>query len=66
MLQKYPIKGSVLLSMSDKGYFIHTPKDYYLSSDFYDSVEEIPQNIIDTMDDLYNQYKQRNGGDNNE
>ena len=61
-----PIKGSVLLSMSDKGYFIHTPKDYYLSSDFYDSVEEIPQNVIDTMDDLYNQYKQRNGGDNNE
>ena len=52
--------------MSDKGYFIHTPKDYYLSSDFYDSVEEIPQNVIDTMDDLYNQYKQRNGGDNNE
>ena len=60
------IKGSVLLSMSDKGYFIHTPKDYYLSSDFYDSVEGIPQNVIDTMDDLYNQYKQRNGGDNNE
>lgn len=54
-----PIKGSVLLSSSNKGYFVHTPKDYYLSSDFYDSVEEIPQNIIDTMADLYEQYKRR-------
>lgn len=60
-----PIKKSVLLSMSDKGYFIHTPKDYYLASDFYDSVEEIPQNVIDTMADLYDQHKKRNGGDNN-
>lgn len=61
-----PIKKSVLLSMSDKGYFIHTPKDYYLASDFYDSVEEIPQNVIDTMADLYDQHKKRDGGDNNE
>ena len=60
-----PIKKSVLLSMSDKGYFIHTPKDYYLASDFYDSVEEIPQNVIDIMADLYDQHKKRNGGDNN-
>ena len=55
------LKGSVLLSNSDKGYFIHTPKDYYLSSNFYDNVEDIPQNIIDIMDDLYNQYKNRMG-----
>ena len=54
-----PIKGSVILSKSDRGYFVHTPKDYYLASDFYGVPEQIPQNIIDTMADLYDQYKER-------
>lgn len=52
-----PIKGSVILSRSMNGYFIHTPKDYYLSSDYYDTPESIPQNVIDTMADLYDQHK---------
>lgn len=52
-----PIKGSVILSRSMNGYFIHTPKDYCLSSDYYDTPESIPQNVIDTMADLYDQYK---------
>lgn len=54
-----PLKGYVLLSRSNNGYFIHTLKDYYLSSNYYDSPEDIPQNIIDTMNDLYDQYKKR-------
>jgi hypothetical protein len=54
-----PIKGAVILSKTPDGVFIHTPNDYYLSSVVYNSVEEIPQNIIDTMDDLYKQFKER-------
>lgn len=56
-----PIKGSVILSRSDKGFFIHTPKDYYLSSNFYDNPEDIPQNVIDIMADLYDQHKMKMG-----
>ena len=58
-----PIKGYVLLSRSTNGYFIHTPKDYYLASNYYDSAEDIPQNVIDTMNDLYDQYKKRVNSD---
>ena len=59
------IKGAVLLSyIPDKGYFIHTPNDYHLASEYYGSPEDIPQNLIDTMADLYEQYKQR--GENHE
>ena len=53
------LKGNVILSQCDKGYFIHTPSDYSLSSDYYDTPEDIPQNVIDTMDDLYKQYQER-------
>lgn len=53
------LKGNVILSQCDKGYFIHTPSDYALSSDYYDTPEDIPQNVIDTMDDLYKQYQER-------
>lgn len=48
-----PIKKSVLLSHSDKGYFVHTPNDFYLSSNFYDSPEDIPDNVIEIMGDIY-------------
>ena len=59
------IKGAVMLSyIPDKGYFIHTPNDYHLASEYYGGPEDIPQNLIDTMADLYDQYKQR--GENNE
>ena len=58
-------KGAVLLSyIPDKGYFIHTPNDYHLASEYYSSPEDIPQNLINTMADLYEQYKQR--GENHE
>ena len=53
------LKGNVILSQCDKGYFVHTPSDYALSSDYYDTPEDIPQNVIDTMDDLYRQYQER-------
>ena len=53
------LKGNVILSQCDKGYFIHTPSDYALSSDYYDTPEDIPQNVIDTMDDFYRQYQER-------
>lgn len=53
------LKGNVILSQCDKGYFVHTPSDYALSSDYYDTPEDIPQNVIDTMDDLYKQYQER-------
>lgn len=52
-----PIKGAVILARSINGYFIHTPKDYYLSSNYYETPEDIPQNVIDTMADLYDQFK---------
>ena len=52
------IKGNVFLGSSDKGYYVYTNKDYYLSSDFYPTVEEIPSNIIDIMDSLYIQHIQ--------
>ena len=52
-----PIKGAVILARSINGYFIHTPKDYYLSSNYYETPEDIPQNVIDTMVDLYDQFK---------
>jgi hypothetical protein len=54
-----PLKGAVFVGRSNQGYYIHTPKDYYLSSDFYESIEDIPQNMIDLMADLYDQYKKR-------
>lgn len=48
------IKGHVILAKTmDGGCFIHTPNDYYLSSDIYSTPEDIPQNVIDTMEDLY-------------
>lgn len=48
------IKPHVILSKTaDGGCFIHTPKNYYLSSDIYPTPEDIPQNVIDTMEDLY-------------
>lgn len=48
------IKGHVILAKTmDGGCFIHTPNDYYLSSDIYPTPEDIPQNVIDTMEDLY-------------
>ncbi len=53
------LKGNVILSQCDKGYFVHTPSDYALSSDYYDTPEDIPQNVIDTMDDFYRQYQER-------
>lgn len=52
-----PIKGSVILTRSSNGYFVHTPDDFYLSSNYYDTPEEIPQNVIDIMADLYEQNK---------
>lgn len=54
-----PIKGSVFMTQTMNGVFLHTPTDYYLASDIFPSVEVIPQNVIDTMNDLYNQYKAR-------
>lgn len=48
------IKPHVILSKTaDGGCFIHTPRNYYLSSDIYPTPEDIPQNVIDTMEDLY-------------
>ena len=48
------IKPHVILSKTaDGGCFIHTPRNYYLSSDIYTTPEDIPQNVIDTMEDLY-------------
>lgn len=48
------IKSHVILSKTaDGGCFIHTPRNYYLSSDIYPTPEDIPQNVIDTMEDLY-------------
>lgn len=57
-----PIKGAVMLGQNDKGYYVFTPSDYSLSSNYYDSPESIPQNIIDTMADLYDQHRKREGG----
>lgn len=53
------IKGAVMLGQSEKGYYIYTPDDYSLSSNYYESPEAIPQNVIDTMADLYDQHKKR-------
>ena len=57
-----PIKGAVMLGQNDKGYYVFTPSDYSLSSNYYDSPESIPQNIIDTMADLYDQHRKMEGG----
>ena len=56
------IKGNVILGSSENGYFIHTPEDYYLSSNLYEDPEIIPSNIIDLMNDLYDQHKKMIGG----
>lgn len=53
------IKGAVMLGQSEKGYYVYTPNDYSLSSNYYESPEAIPQNVIDTMADLYDQHKKR-------
>lgn len=58
-----PLKGHVFLARSNNGYYVHTADDYYLASDYYDSPEDIPQNIIDLMNDLYTQNRGKKDGE---
>ena len=52
------LKGAVMLSyVPEKGYFIHTPNDYHLASDYYGGPEDIPQNLIDMMADLLSAWR---------
>lgn len=53
------ILESVTLCNSINGYFIHTPDDYYLASEFYKAPNSIPKSLIESMSMFYNQYLRR-------
>lgn len=61
---KYPIvkhssiREHVILSNTFKGYYIHTP-DNYLSSEYYESPNDISESKIDAMEYIYSQYLKR-------
>jgi hypothetical protein len=46
----------VIISQSPSGYYAHTPDDFFVSSDYYTSVTDIPDHIIKALDALYKQH----------
>lgn len=51
--------GNVSVYKDDDGYYLRTPEDFLLQSDPYSSYNDIPQNVIDLMNDMYEAHKKR-------
>lgn len=50
-------KGDISIYKDTDGFFCCTPQDYYLVSNHYDTYEDIPQAVIDTMQVMYTRRK---------
>lgn len=53
--------GHVTILKDGEGYYAETPKDYYLVSKHYESYNDIPDNIVKMMDNMYKAYSKKEG-----